>query len=90
MPDQTPRRLAHARTPHPDGEQLHLLHAPGRSARGAREARARGECEYILIGSTGISEPMQVAETFTEELAQAMIDAANDGAMQVNKAARGS
>ncbi|KAK5203011.1 hypothetical protein LTR41_011235 [Exophiala xenobiotica] len=75
---------AHARS------NLHLLHAPGRPARGARNARERSECEYILIGSTAISEPMQVAETITEEFAQAMIDAANDGAMQVNKAAGGS
>lgn len=32
-----------------------------------------GEFQYILIESTGISEPMQVAETFTTEFSEALL-----------------
>jgi G3E family GTPase len=41
----------------------------------ARLAWSEESFDHVLIESSGISEPQQVAETFTTELNEAMIDA---------------
>jgi G3E family GTPase len=41
----------------------------------ARLAWSEEAFDHVLIESSGISEPQQVAETFTTELTEAMIDA---------------
>ena len=48
-----------------DDQRMHLLHAPRGPAQGSGKAGREGRFDYLLIESTGISEPMPVAETFT-------------------------
>ncbi|GAA6037278.1 hypothetical protein JCM8097_008659 [Rhodosporidiobolus ruineniae] len=52
------------------------------------ELADKGEVEYILIESSGISEPQQVAETFADEFAQMHLQAAEDLRMEAERVKR--
>ena len=57
-------KLSAPRRAHRDEQRVHLLHAPGGPAdRGARLAEEQ-RFDYLLIESTGVCEPLPVAETF--------------------------